>query len=456
MKKLKLAVLFSVALLFMIGTVNFSAAAASKAEKKAPSTPSAAEPTRDTRTLFGHNVEGLAPVTIIYSNDASYGSMGDAMVVNFKTLVEAESKGQIKIDAQRFGSLYKLMDHAKVMPSGTIHMGSMVKSLLLARERSIAPWVVSYRMTSPEQMLALVTSAEWYEMEEKWSKDKWNLKPLVNQGVGNWDYFSKVSIRTMQEFKGKKCSSAGGLTNSYISSWGATPVIKSASEIYMAYYSGVIDMVSVDPKRYLDYKFYEGGKYWLHIPGDPPGAVALHNVALCMNRDKWNSLPVAYKKIILDAADLMTWAAIYETACMARLAEYRLVNQHKVVDLGIATKNPKEYEKIKAAAVAAGKKYALSRGATAQQWEEAQALLARYAQPQYASKYGWYFKKTKAESDRRLAAVRKSLAAGKSWDEACDVFDAKHRYSWTAERIKKEWMAVPRVKWEWNEATRLQ
>ncbi|MBN1663437.1 MAG: TRAP transporter substrate-binding protein DctP [Deltaproteobacteria bacterium] len=458
MKIIKTSVICSFALLFLIGAVGLCFAAPQKTApaKKAPAGISAAEPTRDTRTLFGHDVEGLAPVSIVWATDATFGTLGDACAVSFKKLVEAESKGKIKIDLHRFGSLYRGNDIPKVLPIGTIQMGGIHKGNLMTREMGYAPWIIGYIWKSPEHLLAVPTSAEWYEMEERLAKDKWNIKPLALSCVGNWDYFSKTPFKSMKDFGGKKVWSYGELANAYIGAWGGTPVMKSTSEMFMAYYQGALEVIGMIRIGILDYKLYEGGKYWVNIPVYPPRSMGIHYAANYMNRDKWNSLPTAYKKIILDASDLMSWVGTWEIMSQDEMAWYRLQHQYKMTDCAISTKYPKEYEKIKAAAVEAGKKFLLKRGVAEQQWNEAQAFLAKYADPKITSRYSWWYKLAWAEADRRLADVQKSLKEGKSWEEAYKPYLFKNMYDWDVERIKKEWSAVPRVKWEWNEATRLQ
>ncbi|MBN1662825.1 MAG: hypothetical protein JW943_04415 [Deltaproteobacteria bacterium] len=460
MKRIKLWCIFSMALLFVIGTVCFSfaapAKAPAKAAAKAPAKASGAEPTRDTRTLFGHDVEGLPPVTIIYASDSPLNTNGDAWVVNFKNLVEAESKGKIKLDLHRFGALYRQNDFTKVLPIGTIHVGNINKGMMMTRENGYAPWIIAYIWKSPEHTLAVACSREWYEMEDKYARSKWNIKPLVNTTIGNWDYFSRRPFKSMDDFRGKKIWSYGELASAYISSWGGTPVIKSASELYMAFYNDTLNMISFSTGGFLQWKLFEGGKYWVNMPTYPPGSVGIHYNANYMNLDKWNSLPTAYKKIILDAQDLSTWAGTFEGICEVQKSVYELINRYKVIDCAISTKNPKEYEKIKTAAVAAGKKYVFSRGVTQQQWEDTQAILVKYAQPEQLSRYSWWYKLAWAESDRRLREIDKALKAGKSWDEATDPYHPKHRYNWTAEQVKAKWSAVPRVKWDWDEATRLK
>ncbi|MBN1383219.1 MAG: TRAP transporter substrate-binding protein DctP [Deltaproteobacteria bacterium] len=434
------------ALVFFMGMVTAGFAAKQEA----------APETQDTKTYFGHHVDGLEPVTIIYNSDSPNNTGGDASAMNFKALVEAESKGKIKIDLHRFGSLYKQLDIPRTLPIGTIHFGNINKGLLMSRETGYGPWIIAYIWKSPEHLLSVVTSPEWYEMENELAKGKWNLKPLVNTTIGNWDYWSKTPMNSLKDFGGKKVWTYGELASAYIGAWGGTPVMKSTGEMYMAYYKGTLNVISFTVAGYLSYKFFDAGKYWLHMPTYPPGAVGMHYNQDYMNLDKWKSLPTAYKKIILDALDLLTWWGTWEGIQMEKLAAHRLINQHGVVDCGISTNYPEEYEKIKKAAVEAGKKYVFKRGVTQQQWDNAQAILEKYADPKYNSKYSWYFKQAWAGADQRLKDVEKKIKAGQSWDEACGVYEAKHRVNQTAEEIKARCLSVPRIKWNWNYETRLQ
>ena len=458
MNSAKLWFIFSLVLLFAVGTVSFSFAAPQQANaaKTHLAKASAAEPTRDTRTLFGYDIEGLEPVTISYVSDGAFNSLGDALLVSFKKIVETESKGKIRMDAHRHGSLYRTNDFPKVISIGTVDMGSINKGLLMSREPEFAPWIIGYVWKSPEHIIALTASPEWYALEDKLAKPKWNMKPIVNLPIGNGDYWATTEIKGMNDFSGKQVWSYGELSNAYISAWGGTPVMKSVGEMYMSYHKGALNAVSFNAVGYHDYKFYESGKYWLHMPTYPPGSVGIHYVQLYMNLDKWNKLPVPYKRIILDAADMLSWVGTWESLCMEKLTEFRLMNQHKVVDVGISTKYPIEYAKIKAAAVEAGRKYTFSKGVTQQQWDEAQMILAKYADPKLNAKYSWWYKLAWAESDRRMAEVKEAIAAGKSWDEAFEPFHPKRQYSFTYEQLRKEWDAVPRVMWDWPLEARLK
>lgn len=453
MRKGRVALLFVCALL-LVGNGSFCFAAAKGAAKSSSKVSS--ELTRDTRALFGHNVDGLQPVTISVCNDAPFNSLSDVMFVNFMKLVEAESKGKIKFDAHRFGSLYRQNEYGKVVNMGTIDMANIAKGSLMRSQRAFSPWLIGYVWKNPEHPISMASSQEWYDVENRLLKEKWNLKLLTGWNYGNWDYWSKKEVKSMDGFRGKKIWTYGDLPSAYIAAWGGTPVNKSYSELYMAYYNDVVNIVSGSISLYHDYKFYEGGKYCLNMPAYPPGAITHHYGGIYMNGNKWNALPAAYKKIILDAVDLWTWNHSYEMLCMEKLQFYRLVNQYKIIDVGIATKYPKEYEKIKNAAVEAGKKFVFKQGCTEAEWNEARGLVAKYGDPKYTAQYSWWYKKAWAESNRRLAEVRKALTAGKSWRDAYDMFHAKSQYEWTAEQVKNAWMATPRVKVSWSEESRLQ
>ena len=220
--------------------------------------------------------------------------------------------------------------------------------------------------------------------------------------------------------------------------------------MYMAYRKGDLHGISFSVTGYHDYKFYECGKYWLHMPVYPPGSVGFHYVQLYMNLDKWKKLPEAYKRIIIDASDLWSWHSIWEVLAQEEAAAYRLTTERGVIDVGIATKYPEEYKKITSSAVEAGKGYAFKRGVTQQQWDNAKSILAKYAQDDVTSQYTWWYKLAWAESKRRLDEAKKAIAAGKSPDEAFKQYHVAREYKWSYEKQKEYWESIPRAIRNWD------
>jgi len=233
-------------------------------------------------------------------------------------------------------------------------------------------------------------------------------------------------------------------------------VIQARAELYMSYYRKAIDGISQSSTGYLDYKYYECGKYWLHMPTYPPGSVGFHYVQLYMNRDRWNKLPEVYKKIILDAADVYSWASIWEILCLERVSEYRLVHDHGVIDVGIATKTPNEYRRICNAAVAAGKEYAMKRGVSEEEWNKAVAIKEKYADPEICAQYTWWYKAAWAEADRRLEDATKRIEAGEDADKVWASLHPARFYDVPYEQMKAELLSIPRCVRNWPMELRLK
>jgi hypothetical protein len=214
--------------------------------------------------------------------------------------------------------------------------------------------------------------------------------------------------------------------------------------------------ISFSPNGYGEAKFYEGGKYRLNMPTIPPGGSGFHYQILFMNRNSWEKLPDAYKKIFLDAGDLICWFSIWESIGLTSVWDYRLVAEKGVIDLGMATKNPAEYKKITDAAVAAGKEYVFRRGVTQQQWDNAQAILAKYAAESETSKYKWWYEAACAEAARRLELFKKAVAAGESAEEAFKQFHVNRLLTMSYAEQKAYLESIPRVAWNWDMKLRMQ
>jgi len=434
-----------------------AAKAAAPAAKKAAAPAAVAGPaTRDNRPMFGYNVKGLPKVKLIMISDSPFGSVGDVLAVMFERMVKIESQGQIEIDHHRFGSLYTGVDLPKIIPMGTVDIGSINKGYLMTKAPGYGPWVIAYIWKNPEHMLAVTGSPEWYKMEEDQSIVFGNIKPLSHVAYGNWDYWSNKEIKTIKDFGGSRFWSYGELPNAYIQAWGGTPLIQARAEMYMAYYRKALTGISSSSTVYLDYKYYDCGKYWLHMPTYPPGSTGFHYVQLYINRKKWESLPEAYKKILIDASDLYSWASIWEILCLEKVSEYQLVNKHGMIDVGIATKLPEEYKKICDAAVAAGDEYLKKRKVPQADIDAAKAVLAKYAEPAATSAYSWWYQAAWAEADKRLAEAKKRIGAGEKEEVVWDAFHPKRFYEMPYEKMKAEWMNIPRCVRNWPMEMRLK
>jgi TRAP-type C4-dicarboxylate transport system substrate-binding protein len=366
------------------------------------------------------------------------------------TLITEESKGQIIVKSYRQGSLYVGTDFQNQMSMGTMDMGVLNLGYLQAKTAEFVPWTIAYTWKSPEHMYAVAASREWYKSQLELYVRDWNAVPLYQSAYGNWDYWARKPIRKIEDFAGLRFWSYGELANRYLASWGATGQILAQAEEYMAYYRGALDGVSGSSVVYFDYKYYECGKYWLHMPTYPPGSTGFHYNQNCFAAKKWATLPEAYKKIIIDANCLVGAAGIWEIICQERTCEWRLVHEKGMIDLGIATQTPAEYKRICDAAVAAGETYAVvTRKIPKADFDAVVAFKAAKGDPTVCADYTWWYTAAWAEADRRVSGALVRIKAGEDENAVWDSYHGKRLYNMSYADLKAELISIPRIVWDW-------
>jgi TRAP-type C4-dicarboxylate transport system substrate-binding protein len=385
----------------------------------------------------------------------------------FETMVEKESTdsaGVVHIDVKhyRYGSLYNGVDMTTQLPLGTVDIGFMNVGYMQSKTPELVPWTIAYTWRSPEHLYSLCTSREWYKSIQDLQTRDWNCVLLHHGPYGNWDYWGRIPIRTLEGFNGKTFWSYGDLANRYLASWGATGVILARAELYMAYYRGALDGISSSSIVYHDYKYYECGKYWYHMPTYPPGSTGFHYGLFDVNAKRWATLPEAYKKIIIDAAQIIWSGMTWEMICEEKTAEWKLIHLYGMIDLGISTQTPEEYQRICDAAVAAGEKYALEvRKVDPTYYAQAKAMREAKADPALCANYTWWYTAAWAESERRLADAQARIKAGEDQTEVFNSIHPRRFYDMlgadSAEKVtmenyqivKAELLKMPRIVWDW-------
>jgi TRAP-type C4-dicarboxylate transport system substrate-binding protein len=115
--------------------------------------------------------------------------------------------------------------------------------------------------------------------------------PLSTFGYGVWT--RNKPIKVMEDMKGLKIRTAGGISSEIMKKLGAVPVSLTTTEIYPAMNAGTIDGMSFDEMVGTSLKLHETIKYAMRTP--------LHAVVgssgIVMNLKAWNSLPKPVQSI---------------------------------------------------------------------------------------------------------------------------------------------------------------
>jgi TRAP-type C4-dicarboxylate transport system substrate-binding protein len=104
--------------------------------------------------------------------------------------------------------------------------------------------------------------------------------------------WTREPVRTLEEAKGLKIRTPGGLQTHYIEAIGAEPIFMPLGEVYLAMEMGVIDGIVTCPPLFLAFKLYEVAKYATLTTF---GCVT---EGLIMNKDSWERTPADLRAII--------------------------------------------------------------------------------------------------------------------------------------------------------------
>jgi len=109
-------------------------------------------------------------------------------------------------------------------------------------------------------------------------------------------FASKMPLKTLEDFKGKRVRGVGEIVLEGIKALGAAPTFMGGGEVYMALQRGTIDGANAGVSSFVERKYYEVTKY-VSCPDFTNGmAVTL------INKKKWDSLPGDVQKAMLEAA----------------------------------------------------------------------------------------------------------------------------------------------------------
>jgi TRAP-type C4-dicarboxylate transport system substrate-binding protein len=109
-----------------------------------------------------------------------------------------------------------------------------------------------------------------------------------------YNILSKKPIRTLEDVKGLKIRSAGGLATEIVKKLGGVPVFITTAEVYSAFQRGIVDAVLLHDVGILAYRLYEVGKYKTNL------GLNLFGTPYCLNRKTFDSLPPDLKKVFYD------------------------------------------------------------------------------------------------------------------------------------------------------------
>ena len=109
-------------------------------------------------------------------------------------------------------------------------------------------------------------------------------------------YTANKQVKTLEDLKGLKIRSTGGIVSTALTTFGAVPITMGAGDLYTSLQTGVVDGAIIGPSGIMSFKVQEVLKYATKI------RFGSSMLVLDFNLDSWAKLPPDLQQIISDAA----------------------------------------------------------------------------------------------------------------------------------------------------------
>jgi tripartite ATP-independent transporter DctP family solute receptor len=214
----------------------------------------------------------------------------------YAKLVMEKTNGKVKVEVYPTGQLFIDKDLVKALPAGAVDMAEVT----CAQWTGIVPlWLyldLALFFKDRDQWHKAIDSPIGDILKEEFEK-KSGVKVLYWMDFGSSAIASKMPLRKLEDFKGKRIRGTGEIVLEAIKALGAAPVFMGGGEVYLALQRGTIDGANSGVSSFVERKYYEVTKY-ITLPD-----MTLGMFATLINKKKWDTLPPDVQKAMLEAAE---------------------------------------------------------------------------------------------------------------------------------------------------------
>lgn len=241
---------------------------------------------------------GAAPKTYLFrlAHISNEGHPAHKGALNLKKLVEARTKGRVKIEIYPNSTLGAAPEYTEQLALGTVDMGLATSGQLQVFVREYAVVMIPFLFESYDHahrtldgpagaMLADMAEGKGFKVLADW---EWGFRDITN---------NKRPIKTPADLVGLKMRVPPEMQlQEMFKALGSSRLVVAFPELYMALAQGVVDGQCNPISTIYDSKFYEVQKY-LSITNH-----SYNSQMLIMSKKIYDTLPGDIKKILKDAA----------------------------------------------------------------------------------------------------------------------------------------------------------
>ncbi len=215
----------------------------------------------------------------------------------FTTMVDQRTKGKIKVKEFLGGVLFKANDGFKAVRGNVCDVSPAYPNY--------SPTGFSLIMGAGLPFMwenAYVAARALEELYPKYFKKEYEslgCKLLLMSATSNYQLFTNKPVTKLEQLKGMKVRSGGGMLNKLVEGYGMVPVVVPSPEIYTAMQRGMVDACLFSWASSHSYKLYEVCKYVTEIG---PGLASFAPTSGIANPGWIKKLPPDLKKVVYGAA----------------------------------------------------------------------------------------------------------------------------------------------------------
>lgn len=211
-------------------------------------------------------------------------------------LVAAKTDGGFTMNIS-YGGLSNAKENLDGIQIGAFEMAQICAGYHEDKNPAITVLELPFLGVSTLEEEVAVSNAVYATEAAKKDMDRWNAMILMPSPMPQYNLVGVGEPRaTLEDFKGMRVRATGGLGSAF-SAIGAVPTSMTASEVYNALESGVIDSASFAQHAHLSFRTIDIGKWWTENLN--PGTV---NCPVVVNKDAYAALSDEERTALDEAA----------------------------------------------------------------------------------------------------------------------------------------------------------
>lgn len=212
---------------------------------------------------------------------------------------EQAAGGKLKIEAHYGGELVSIYDAYDATLKGTVDMAEIFPSMVSGQ----FPLSEINTLTSSDKINWRPGTTYW-ELIQHFPEMQAEYGDVHLLGVGQMfePYLGTVKkpIRKYEDIKGMQYLAIGEYSSKRLAAWGATPANVPPGDLFPSLQKGVLEGTAVTLNTLDGLGLKDAIKYLSKVSNDST------NIAIVLNKDKWNSLPADLQQILTEQGQKFT------------------------------------------------------------------------------------------------------------------------------------------------------